>query len=193
MKEKKVYTVPEFVDKYVAACNSATDAARKKLLGTLDIIHYASYATKMQIAEKLVANGIKRKDNLIIRNTPALEMAKAIGALILYVRNLEVSTEDPVADYDLLVSSGAYQVIYGMIGSDVEVYNTVFDQTKEDVIANLTSPQAYIDRLVVSAISMLDKHLNDMTAIFNDENIKALAEQIKNSVATTGGGENGRS
>ncbi|RKJ49338.1 hypothetical protein D7Y05_09350 [bacterium 1XD42-54] len=165
--ENTKLTVSDFVGKY-EACHLPQEKA--DLWAGIGLRTYVPYSVKAKIATEIIRNHFMTEYGTVLRNAPLLYVLNRMCTVELYCPGLRISSEDALADYDLLMQSGALADIMGMIGKDVSEFDAVFHMTYTDLIENTSTPQAFVNRLVEEMTKLLDSNSDALTDILQKVN-----------------------
>lgn len=161
--ENKKTAVKIFVKLY-------TDSREKeKFVAKYITTTYLPYALKMAEARRIV----ERSSNVDIDGKQMFAVSSPMR-WVLYVvsvitnyTSLEFSS-DVMADFDLLNAAGAIETIFGVLGKDVDEFNTVLNMTFDDYLSN--------NRDIVT---FLENKFAALGTLFNSIDLSALEETSK--------------
>lgn len=177
--ENKRMTVSEFVKKYNDM--KSKRCSKESLWEEIRVLKYVPYAIKAKTAIEIIKDNFKLNNNMVLKNTPMLYVLNVMSMVTLYCPGLEISKDDALSDYDMLKRCGAIGEIVEVIGEDSAEYDKVFNMTYRDFIENVSSPQAYTNRLISVALQMLDGKFDSLMNELKNADMSKLFSSIPQS------------
>ena len=171
MEAKKI-SVKEFVDIYNKLEN------KQKAMEAAGIVKYIPYEIKFSTAMNVIKDNFQIVDNMILKNTPMLYVLNRMCMVKLYCQNIVIDDNNALSDYDMLNSHGLIDEIIKYIGVDVQEFDTVFNMTFDDFTYNISSPQAYVNRIINNIVNMTEGKLESLIETLKDTDIKSLLEEM---------------
>ena len=147
-------TVQEFVEKY----KKAKDAEKAKILKEIEIKTYVPFAEKVVHSEAVLSQSAQRFNGVLQLQSSKRFLVFVTSILKLYT-NLELNTEKPHKDYDLLRESGLIDVVQNKIGDDLDEFSTVFNMTWDDMVYNENNWRVFIASQLNNFINNVDKRM----------------------------------
>lgn len=119
---------------------------------------YVPYAIKMSEAIRIVERSsyTDLDGTKIFSLSSPMRWVLFVICIINYYTSLEIDDNDAMTDYDLLDQVGAIDIIFSLIGKDIESFNTVLTMTYDDMMENERSTTAFLDRQIAAIKLLLD-------------------------------------
>lgn len=154
MKITVIDFINSFKNKGVINTKIAPDAIQQYIKKELEIKDYIPFSTKKQIAEMVVKqnmteeNGVKKIDSVG-------QFIGFIMAMLVAHTNLDINTEDPVADYDALSEAGLLEPIIAQFHKSYSECEAILKLTAADALAD-NNLNAVVARFLDGILDKLD-------------------------------------
>lgn len=156
--------IEEFKNKKIMDTHVNPNAVSEYLNKTLEIKNYIPFSDKKRIAEMVVEQN-STVENGIVKIDSVGQFIGFIMAMLAAHTNLQINTEDPISDYDLLSESGLLEPIIAQFQKSY---------SENEVILKM-----------VAADALIDNNLNAVIARFLDgilDKLDGVSDGLKNMI-----------